>query len=106
VFVAEEVAIVTALGMGYVHKPVNPSQLHDDLVEEVVGEMDRLPKPLLVHCSLGLRSMGMAMLYLGKQRGLTASEFLEKATAMGLNFDERPAVKRFFLDYINRHFGG
>lgn len=102
-FLADEQQVVESLGMQYAHIPVNPSSLSGEVVAQVFEHIDQLPKPVLMHCSLGLRSAGMALLRSGIDRGMTAEEFLHRTTAMGLDFNSRPSVKQFFVDYITQN---
>lgn len=102
-FLVDEPQIVEALGMEYAHVPVNPSALSGELIAQVSEQIDILPKPVLMHCSLGLRSAGIALLRVGIDRGITVEEFLQKTTALGLDFNDRLGVKRFFTDYITQH---
>ncbi|WP_421658895.1 beta-lactamase hydrolase domain-containing protein [Leptothermofonsia sp. ETS-13] len=102
-FLPNEPQIVESLGMQYVHIPINPSSLSGELVAQVSEQIDQLPKPVLMHCSLGLRSTGIGLLRAGIDRGMTAEEFLRRTEAMGLNFNDRPSVKQFFVDYITQH---
>nr|RNJ69444.1 MAG: phosphatase [Leptolyngbya sp. IPPAS B-1204] len=102
-FLTDEPQIVESLGMQYAHIPVNPSSLSGELVAQVSEHIDQLPKPVLMHCSLGLRSAGIGLLRAGIDQGITAKEFLQRTEAMGLNFDDRPSVKQFFIDYITQH---
>ncbi|MCS6812819.1 MAG: sulfur transferase domain-containing protein [Cyanobacteria bacterium] len=101
-FLPDESQIVESLGMQYAHIPVNPSALSGALVAQISEQIDQLPKPVLMHCSLGLRSAGIALLRAGVNQGITVEEFLQRTAAMGLNFDDRPSLKRFFLDYITQ----
>lgn len=59
---------------------------------------------MLMHCSLGLRSAGIGLLRAGIDRGMTVEVFFQQAEAMELNLDDRPSVKRFFVDYITQNF--
>jgi uncharacterized protein (TIGR01244 family) len=102
-FLPDELQIVESHGMQYAHIPVNPSSLSGELVAQVSEQIDQLPKPVLMHCSLGLRSAGIGLLRAGIDQGMTADQFLQRTAAMGLNFDDRPGVKRFFVDYITQH---
>ncbi|MFQ3615564.1 MAG: sulfur transferase domain-containing protein [Cyanobacteriota bacterium] len=102
-FLLDEPQIVESHGMQYAHIPVNPSSLSSELVAQVSAQIDRLPKPILMHCSLGLRSAGIGLLRAGINQGMTVEEFLRRTEAMGLDFNDRPGVKRFFVDYITQH---
>ncbi len=102
-FLPDEPQIVELLGMQYAHIPVNPSSLSGELVAQVSEHIDQLPKPVLMHCSLGLRSAGIGLLRSGIDQGMTVEEFLQRTEAMGLSFNDRPGVKRFFVDYITQH---
>lgn len=102
-FLPDEPQIVESLGMQYAHIPVNPSGLSGELVAQVFEQIDQLPKPVLMHCSLGLRSAGIGLLRVGIDQGMTVEEFLRRTAAMELNFSDRPGVKRFFVDYITEY---
>ncbi len=102
-FLSDEPQIVESLGMNYAHIPVNPSALSGELIAQVSEQIDHLPKPILMHCSLGLRSAGIGLLRAGIGHGISVEAFFQQAEAMGLNFDDRPSVKKFFVDYITQH---
>jgi len=86
-----------------VNIPVQPSDLSDNLTDQVLQAMDDLPKPLLAHCKSGMRSGAMALMYLATRYDMTAEAALETGQQNGFNCDAHPQMKQFFVDYINSH---
>ncbi|WP_232432281.1 hypothetical protein [Chamaesiphon minutus] len=83
--------------------PVKPDGMSDELTDRVLQEIERLPKPALIHCKSGMRSGLMTLMYVATEQGLNA----EKATAMGkqngFDYDSNPQMKQFLEHYVSEH---
>jgi uncharacterized protein (TIGR01244 family) len=80
----DEKAIVEALGLVYVHKPVNAQDLDDRKCSEVLAALKAAPPPVLVHDLSGSRAAGLWALHVAEVQGLAPSCALEHAEEAGL----------------------
>lgn len=88
------------MGLHYVHIPVSPNEM-SQVADQVVNQLDELPKPALVHCGSALRAGVMVLAYRGLQEGKTAEEVLNEARQAGFTMlDSKPPLKQFVQDYI------
>jgi len=102
---SDEQTRVEAAGLTYSNIPVNPSNMGDDVADQVMQTLDSLPKPVLTHCKSGIRSGMMALLYGATRSGMSADAALAKGKESGFDCDSHPQMKQFFVDYISRHSG-
>jgi len=102
----EEKQAVEAAGLQYVNRPVRKDQISDALTTEVLAEIDRLPKPMLIHCASGMRAGAMAFMHMATRQGMTADEAMEKAQAQGFDCNSEPQLKAFFEQYVTTYPGG
>lgn len=72
-------------GIAYLHFPVRPDDLGPDKVREFQQKLDRLPKPVAIHCASGKRAGLMAVAARGEDR-LAAG--LEAVRAGGIDLPE------------------
>jgi uncharacterized protein (TIGR01244 family) len=99
----EEGELLKKLGIEYLHIPVSskegpkPSQ-----VDRFREEVERRSGPIFVHCRRGKRAGGFSMIHRAIKERMKGEEALEKAMSMGFEC-EVPALKEFFVDYINNH---
>ncbi len=92
-----------AAGLRYVNVAVKPDALSDELADQVLGYIEQVPKPVLVHCKTGLRSGAMALMYVATREKLSAAEAIEKGRRLGLTLDAMPRMKEFFEQYVSTH---
>ncbi len=102
-FLKEEQQLVTKAGLQYANIPVNPAQLTDQLTDRILKQIDQLAKPVLIHCTAGIRSGAMALMYMAMHQGMTASQALEKSQQLGLNLAAKPKIQKYVQDYIANH---
>lgn len=100
---ADEQSQVEAAGLTYANVPVKPSELSDELTDQVLKAIDDLPKPVLTHCKSGLRSGAMALMHLATRNGMDANAALEKGKQNGFDGDAHPQMKQFFVHYVDSH---
>ncbi|MFN3926605.1 MAG: hypothetical protein ACK4QL_04610 [Pseudanabaenaceae cyanobacterium] len=79
----------------YAHVPVNPGALNNALVAQVCAGIERLAKPLLIHCSLHGDGDDLPRQKAGLDQGGVSGAGGENGVTQG--------VERFFLDYIERN---
>ena len=93
-------------GLQYVHIPVSPKDIQEisPVADQVLTQLDQLPKPVLVHCGSALRAGGMVLAYLGVSQGKTAEEVIAEGKQAGFTvIDSKPPLKQFVETYIKNH---
>lgn len=101
--IANESQQVASAGLTYANIPVKPSEMDEALADDVLKQIEQLPKPVLVHCKSGLRSGAMALMYDAVKNNKSAEEALDKGKMSGFDCDAHPEIKNFFVSYINKH---
>ena len=90
-------------GLNYVNIPVSPQELNQ-VADQVLSQLDHLPKPVLVHCGSALRAGVMVLAYLGTRQGKSPEEVLEEGRQAGFTvIDSKPPLKQFVEEYIKTH---
>ena len=72
-------------GLAYLHFPVRPDELGPDTVRAFREKLDRLPKPVAIHCASGKRAGLMTIAARGEDR---LSAGLEAVRASGIDLPE------------------
>ncbi|NJM68208.1 MAG: cytochrome b6-f complex iron-sulfur subunit [Acaryochloris sp. RU_4_1] len=102
-FLENEQQLVTTAGLEYAHIPVNPAQITNQLTDQVLVQMEKLEKPILIHCKSGARSGAMALIFMALHEGMTADRVLSTGQKLGINLESQPQIKQFVLQYIAAH---
>lgn len=102
-FANDEQQQAEAAGLKYVNLPVKLDGMSDELTDRVLQEIDRLPKPALIHCKSGMRSGAMTLMSVATKRGMTANEAIALSKQNGFDYDSNPQMKQFFEHYILEH---
>lgn len=102
-FMSDEQQQAEKAGLNYVNVPVKPDGMSDELADQVLQEIDQLPKPALIHCKSGMRSGAMALMYLAIQQGMTADEAMAMGNQNGFDCDSSPKMKQFFEHYVSKN---
>jgi uncharacterized protein (TIGR01244 family) len=102
-FSSEEKQQAQNAGLQYVNIPVKVNEISDELADQVLEQIEQLPKPTLTHCKSGMRSGAMTLMYVATRQGMSADEALEKGKKMGFDCDAYPEMKQFFKHYISTH---
>lgn len=100
-FLNDEQQQAEATGLKYVNIPVKPDAIDDRLADRVLQEIDRLPKPALIHCKSGMRSGAMTLMYVATQQGMTAKEAIALGKQNGFDCESHPQMKQFFEHYVS-----
>lgn len=100
---AQEREKVEAAGLSYINIPVRKTEISDDLTTRVLSEIDKLPKPALIHCGTGMRAGAMAFMHMATRQGLTADKAMGQAHSLGFDCNSEPQLKQFFEHYVNAH---
>ncbi|PSB64095.1 hypothetical protein C7B61_12630 [filamentous cyanobacterium CCP1] len=80
---------------------MRPDALSQEQSDQIMKQIDQLPKPLLTHCKSGLRSGAMALMYVATREGLSAETAMEKGKQMGFDCESSPQMKQFFQQYVS-----
>lgn len=106
-FSKDEQQIAEALGLHYFNIPLKIEALDEALITRILMELDRIPKPAVVHCAASLRSTAIALLSVAVQEGLTPEQTLDRARDLGFRFLDyaciNPELKELFIQYILKH---
>jgi uncharacterized protein (TIGR01244 family) len=103
---ADEQQQVQALGLAYSQIPVKPDTLTPELAVQVLQEIDRLPKPALIHCASGTRVGYMALMNIATKQGMTLQEAFNLAERVGFDLNANPRLKEFFTNYVSENSPG
>ena len=102
-FLKDEPQIAASLGLDYVNAPFKPDSADEARIADILTELDKLPKPTLVHCAGGLRASVIALLSIARQEGWTLEEALQKAREAGFDYSSSPKLKQLFEQWIANH---
>lgn len=102
---AEEGAKARELGLHYAHIPVSAKNMKDEQVDQFRQELERLPKPVFVHCKSGKRADAFVTMGLGANAGLSGEQALEEARQKGFQYD-LPEMRAFMQRYLDKHKAG
>jgi uncharacterized protein (TIGR01244 family) len=100
-FLEEEAQIAESLGLSYVNAPLTPATADEAQLVEIAAELDKLPKPTLVHCAGGFRASAVALLSIAQQEGLTAEQAIAQAQAVGFDLNTNPKLKHLLEQAIS-----
>jgi protein tyrosine phosphatase (PTP) superfamily phosphohydrolase (DUF442 family) len=96
-----------ALGLYYTNIPLRLEALEEAVITKILWKLERMPKPVLIHCAAGMRSAAIAFLSTAIREGLTPEETLDRARSLGFHYVDctlvGPHLKQRFVDYIRRH---
>jgi uncharacterized protein (TIGR01244 family) len=102
-FISDEQQQAQALGLHYINIPVKPNEISDELTTEVLEQIDRLPKPALIHCASAMRAGVMAFMNVATRQGMTPEQVFEKAAEAGFDCNANPQMKQFLEHYVSTH---
>lgn len=100
-FLQEEPQVAESLGLSYANAPFTPATADETQIAALVAELDKLPKPTLVHCAGGLRASAIALISIAQQEGLTADQAIERAQAAGFDLNANPKLKQLLEQVID-----
>jgi uncharacterized protein (TIGR01244 family) len=96
-FVNDEQEQANAVGLEYANIPLSPTQANQESLNQVIQEIENLPKPILVHCAAGARAGAIALIAAANQQGLTPEQVKQKAQELGLKL-EQPHLQQFLQE--------
>lgn len=95
----EEGLQVQKLGMMYMNVPVEPAAISDHNVDDFLGKVSLLPKPIFVHCENGQRAAALALIERGVRQGWSGDETLAQAETLDLPCDH-PEIQEFVKQQV------
>ncbi len=99
-FLKDEPEITASLGLSYANTPLTPATADETQIAAIVAELDKLPKPTLIHCAGGLRATAVALLSIAQQEGLTAEQAIARAQSAGFDLNSNPKLKQLLEQAI------
>ena len=109
-FLQNESSLVESAGLTYVHLPVKTGDIDAAYVHQAILLLSTLPKPCLLHCSSGIRSVIVALLKVLVPVDLTDEEAKEHASSpldvlawgegLGYHLANDPRVYNFVYEYM------
>jgi uncharacterized protein (TIGR01244 family) len=104
-FLQEEQQIVEGLGLAYLNVPLTITNINNELAGQTLQFIDDCPKPVLVHCGIGLRAGVLVMMHRATRQGLTPQQASAQAESMNLGLHTSPKLKSFFERYVLEKHG-
>ncbi len=98
--IPDEQLQVESLGTPYMNVPVTPATLDVALIDQVLEQIDGLPKPLLVHCGTGFRAGFMVMMYQIAREGVPVEEAKSQYLELGFDYEQKPPFKAAMDEYF------
>ncbi|PSM45503.1 phosphatase [Chroococcidiopsis sp. CCALA 051] len=102
-FLQDEQQQAEAAGLQYANIPVKPNEMTDELTTQVLEQIDKLPKPALIHCASSMRAGVMAFMNVATRQGMTPEQVFEKAGEVGFDCNANPQMKQFLEHYVATH---
>lgn len=90
----EEQQQAEALGLQYVHVPLQSTTADPELTAKVLSEVEELPTPVYFHCGAGARAGALALITLATQENLSREQVLAKAQELDISPDQ-PHLQQF-----------
>lgn len=105
-FRVEECQQAVTSGVAYSHWPVAADALTYEMITQILQEIDRLPKPVLISCRSAFRAGFIVLLYLSKCNRLTLRETQSLRERLGFDFSEKPVFQQWFEQYLIQYSVG
>ncbi len=102
-FLSDEQQQAEAVGLNYVNNPVKVDTLTEEQTTEILTQIDKLPKPALIHCGTAMRAGAMALMNVATRQGMTPDQAFQKAGEIGFDCSSNPKMKQFFTEYVSKH---
>jgi uncharacterized protein (TIGR01244 family) len=90
----DEYQHAVTVGLDYANVALQPTSADEDLVNQALAEIDKLPKPVLLHCGGGLRAGAIALIATAIKEDFTLEQLITKAEEIELSL-EQPHLKQF-----------
>ena len=83
-FLDNEQQQAEALGLFYINIPVEFEEINDESVTQLFNQINKLPKPVLVHCDSGIRAAAIVLMHIAVRQGATLKQAFKRAEKLGL----------------------
>lgn len=83
-FLNNEQQQAEVLGLSYINIPVEPEGINDESVTQLFNQINKLPKPVLVHCDSAMRAAAIVLLHIAVRQGATLKQAFNQAEKLGL----------------------
>ena len=90
---------IRGLGMHYVHFPIAPATMSDEVAAKFVQTLTEIPKPVIIVDSNGNRAWGLWALYLGARWGVPVDEVAAVAAKVDV---DKLVIDGFVRGYLER----
>ncbi len=71
------------LGLQYVNLPLKATEINPQVVLHVFQQLDKLPKPTLVHCDSAV-PVTIILIYIATRQGISVDQAFKQAVNLGL----------------------
>mmetsp|Transcript_7065 Transcript_7065/g.7757 ORF Transcript_7065/g.7757 Transcript_7065/m.7757 type:complete len:110 (-) Transcript_7065:1214-1543(-) len=100
-FLKNEKELVTAQGIQYELIPIlDANDFTKEYADGLLEKITTCPKPLLIHCKVGLTSAIGALLYVGKEMNVDLQQILAWGKDFGHNFAFHAKLYAFLKAYM------
>lgn len=96
----DEAQLVREAGMEYLHIPVIGSQIREGQVDEFRNAVEKLPKPIFVHCAKGNRAALFTVMDQSVREQTGGKNALSRITDLGYDCDDAN-LRTFVKDYVD-----
>lgn len=96
-FLPDELAQSEKAGLHYANIPLSPDKADSELTNQVLAELENLPKPILIHCGAGARASALALIATAVKESWTPEQIAEKAQQLGIQLNQ-PHLTQFLAE--------
>ncbi|WGV25658.1 beta-lactamase hydrolase domain-containing protein [Halotia branconii] len=83
-FLNSEPEKVEFLGLSYINIPVKSEVMNDETATSLLEQINKLSKPLLMHCDYAMRSAVIVLMYIVIWQGATLQQAFKQVEKFGL----------------------
>jgi protein tyrosine phosphatase (PTP) superfamily phosphohydrolase (DUF442 family) len=80
----EEQENTELLGLSYVNVPTKLESLNHQAALQIFQTISELPKPMLIHCDISIRSAGIVLLYIATKQGIDFEQAWQQTSKLCL----------------------
>lgn len=83
-FLSNEQQQAEKLGLYYANIPVKVDGINDEIATQVLQQIQKLPKPALVHCDSAMRAAALVLIHIATGQGVSLKQAFKQAEQLGL----------------------
>lgn len=83
-FMVNEQEAAEQAGLRYVNLPMTADTIDAAALSYLLQQLNELPRPILIHCDLSLRSAAIALAHIATRQGISLEQTLEQSRRLGL----------------------